>query len=124
MADIPSRMPMTLACAIQAIFLIMGFPALAVRQCAVAMDKWCLLIVSPIQILLGILINTCDMTVAVTPKYRGDTCALMETTWNARDAFYVNEMETLVGKLGRIGQEYRPIYHLMSHLYASVAFAL
>ena len=30
----------------------------------------------------------------------------------------------LVGKLGRIGQVYRPIYHLMPMLYASVAFAL
>ena len=48
----------------------------------------------------------------------------METTWLDRDAFFVNEMETLVGKLGRIGQAYRPIYHLMPHLYASVAYAL
>ena len=33
-------------------------------------------------------------------------------------------MEELVGKLGRIGQAYRPTYHLMPHMYALVAFAL
>jgi hypothetical protein len=33
-------------------------------------------------------------------------------------------MEELVGKLGRTGQAYRPIYHLMPHMYALVAFAL
>ena len=124
MADTPSRMRMTLAAAIQAIFVIMGFPALALRQCAVAMDKWSELIVGPIQILLGILFNTRKMTVSVTPKYRKETCNLMETTWLDREAFFVNEIETLVGKLGRIGQAYRPIYHLMPHLYASVAYAL
>ena len=36
----------------------------------------------------------------------------------------MKEMENLVGKLGRIGQTYRPIYYIMPHLYASVAYAL
>jgi len=33
-------------------------------------------------------------------------------------------MEELVGKLGRIGQAYRPIYHIMTHVYALVTFVL
>ena len=33
-------------------------------------------------------------------------------------------MERLVGKIGWIGQAYRPIFHLMPHMYASVAYAL
>ena len=33
-------------------------------------------------------------------------------------------MEKLVGKLGCIGQTYQPIFHLMPHMYGSVAFGL
>ena len=124
MADIAPNMKMTLASAIQAVFVVLGFPALAVRQCAVAIDKWCLLVVSPIQILLGILFNTRDMTVSVTPQYRQETLHLLDTTWKDRDLFYVNEIEVLIGKLNRLGQAYRPIYHLMPMLYASSCFAL
>ncbi len=36
----------------------------------------------------------------------------------------VKEVELLIGKLARISQAFRPIYHLMPHLYASVAYAL
>ena len=56
---------------------------------------------SPVQILLGILFNTHDMTVSVTPQYRQETLHLVETTWNNRDLFYVNEIEMLIGKLNR-----------------------
>ena len=49
----------------------------------------------------------------------------MDTMWHPdREAFTAKEMELLVGKLGRIGQAYCPIYHLMPHIYASVAYAL
>ena len=30
----------------------------------------------------------------------------------------------MIGKIGRIGQAFRPIYHLMPHMYSSVAYAL
>jgi hypothetical protein len=125
MADTRERMPFTLAAAVEAIFVIMGFPRLLLRPSAVAMDKWKLLMVSPIQILLGLLFNTRDMTVGVTPAYRMETCHLMKTRWHSeREAFDVKELEQLVGKLGRIGQAYRPIYHLMPQMYASIAYAL
>ena len=124
MADILSRMNMTLAAAIQTIFVVMGFPALAFRQCAVAMDKWSLLVVSPIQVLLGLLFNSRDMTVSVTPKYRLETLELLETTWANRESFYINELEVLIGKIGRMAQAYRPLYFMMGMLYASSAFAL
>ena len=38
--------------------------------------------------------------------------------------FMVLEMEQLVGKLDRLGQAYRPVYHLMSMMYRSVALSL
>ena len=39
MADVRHRMRFTLAAAIKAIFTIMGFPCLVLRQCALALDN-------------------------------------------------------------------------------------
>ena len=122
-ADTRYPMPKTLAAA--AIFASMGQPMLHLRQCAVAMDKWCLLVVSHSLILLGLVFNTRKMTVGVRKEYRREALHLMDTTWHPdREAFTAKEMELLVGKLGHIGQVYRPIYHLMLHMYACVAYAL
>ena len=78
-----------------------------------------------VQILLGLLWNTHDLTVGITPQFRLETVHLLHSVWHdGRESFTVGELELLVGKLGRIGQVYRPIYHLMPMLYASVAFAL
>ena len=125
MADIRSRIPRALAAAAEAIFTIMGFPLLRLHQSAVAMDKWRQLVVSHCLVLLDIVFNTRKMTVAVEKRYRKEVLDLLEKTWHpGREAFTISEIEMLVGKLGRIGQTYRPLYHLMPHLYASVAFAL
>lgn len=125
MADIRRRMPSTLAAAAEAIFTIMGFPMLRLRQSAVAMDKWRQLLISHCLILLGLVFNTRRMTVGVTDAYRQEVLNMMDKTWHpGRESFTAKEMELLVGKLGRIGQAYRPIYHLLPHLYASVAYAL
>ena len=125
MADIGRRMPFTFAAALDAIFAVMGQPMPRLRQCAVALDKFKKLIVSHCLVLLGFLINTRDMTVGVTSEFRQEVLDLLEKTWHdGREAFDVKELEQLVGKLGRLGQAYRPIYHLMPHLYASIAYAL
>ena len=124
-ADIRRRMPQALVSAIEAIFTVIGVPCERLRACAIALDKWRQLFVSYCVVLLGLRINTRSMTVGVTDEYRTGVLELLDTTWHTgRDAFYVGEMEKLIGKLGRIGQAYRPIYHLMPHMYASVAYAL
>jgi len=56
MADVRHCMKFTLAAAIEAIFTIMGFPYLALQQCALALDKWGVLHVSHNQVLLGLVI--------------------------------------------------------------------
>ena len=57
--------------------------------------------------------------------YRREVLHLLDTTCHLdRAAFTAKEMELLIGKLECIGQAYRPIYHLMPHMYASVAYAL
>ena len=95
------------------------------QQYAVALDKWRLLIVSHKLVILGFLGNTRSMTIGVTDKFRREVAYCLKYTWHdVRGGFTVKEMENLVGKLGRIGQAYRPIYYIMPHLYASVAYAL
>jgi hypothetical protein len=92
---------------------------------AVALDKLKELEVSPLQILLGLQVNTRVMTITISDKFRSKVLALLTTTWHCRwESFTVKELELLVGKLGRITQAYPPFYFLMSHLYLSLAFAL
>ena len=77
MADIRRRLVQALVAAIEAIFVIMGLPNLALRPCAVAMDKWTKLNVHAIQILLGLSWNTRDLTVGITPGFRNETVHLV-----------------------------------------------
>ena len=96
-------MPSALAAAAEAIFTIMGVPMLRLHQSAVAMDKWCLLVVSHCLILLGLLFNTRKMNVGVTEEYRKEVLDFLDRTrYPGREAFTVHEIELLVRKLGRI----------------------
>ena len=125
LADVRAGMPLALAAAAEAIFVVLGFPALAVRQCAVALDKWRELFVCYKLVLLGLEFNTRSMTVGIPDSYRQEVCDLLNNHWHEhRKQFDINELEVLVGKLGRIGQAYRSMYHLMGSLYKSVAFCL
>ena len=82
MADIRRRMLYTLVAAVEAIFVIMGLPKLMLHQCAVALDKWLMLEVYTIQILLGLLWNTCDTAVSIAPDFRMETVMLLQHTWH------------------------------------------
>ena len=125
MANIRHRMSQTLAAVVEAMVVIMSLPKLALCPCAIALDKWLLLEVHVVQILLGLLWNTRDVTVSITPEFRIETVHLIQYTWHdGRESFEIRKLELLVGKLGRIGYAYRPIYHLVPMMYASVASAL
>jgi len=109
----------------EATFTIMGHPCPSVRPVPVNLDKLEELVVSPLQILLGLLVNTREMTVSISDEFRREVLALLTATWHCRrESFTVKELELLVGKLGHITQAYRPFYFFMSHLYSSLAFAL
>ena len=126
LADTRSRMHHALAAGLEAIFDLLGWPALLLRQCAVSVKKWKSLQVMHCIVLLGLVFDTRAMTVGITPEYRQEVIELIELHWVGDKAIYftVPEIERLIGKLGRIGQAFRPIYHLMPHLYSSVAYAL
>jgi len=125
LAEVRPRMPQALALAFEAVFTVMGKPELFRRPIVVVVDKLMELIVSHIQILLGLEINTRAMTVGISPQYRAEVLHILQSTWHSGcQSFTVKEMELLVGKLGRIAQAFRPLYYLMSHLYSSLAYAL
>jgi hypothetical protein len=75
-------MEMVLAALIEAIFFVMGEPNTALRQCPLAMDKWLELVVGPILIMLGLIIDTNKLTVAILKKYISELCGLIDTTWH------------------------------------------
>ena len=118
-------MKMALAAAIKAVFVIMGKPNTWLRQCPLAMDRWMLLIVAEYQLVLGLIINTRNMTVAITMKYLADTLNLIQTTWHlGRNLFHSNEAVQLVGNLGKLREGAPWIQYLVAHLYALITFAL
>ena len=79
-------------------------------SCTVAMEKWTKLYVHAIQVLMGLLWNTCKLTVGITPDYQVETVNLLCNTWHGgRESFAISDLEEIVGKLGRIGQGYQPI---------------
>ncbi len=120
-----AHMEMVLAALIEAIFVVMGRPDTTVRQCPLAMDKWAELVVGPTQTMLGLTIDTNRMTVAIPAAYVTEVRDIINATWHKnRCTFTVQEAQTLTGKLGHLAEGANWVFHLLTHLYASIAFAL
>jgi hypothetical protein len=116
---------MVLAATIEAIFIVMGEPDVTVRQCPLAMDKWFELVFGPKQTMLGLIIDTNRLTVAIPPKYLQEVLKLLNSTWHPnRRRFKVSEAPKLTGKLARLAEGANWVFHLLSHLYSSIAYAL
>ncbi len=110
---------------IKAIFVIMGKPDVAVRQCSLAMDKWLELVIHPKKTMLGLIIDTNRLTIAITAKYLQDVLNLLNSTWHPNQrCFKVSEAQKLTGKLARLAEGNNWVFHLLSYLYLSIAYAL
>jgi hypothetical protein len=119
------HMEQVLAALIEAIFAIMGKPDTTVCQCPLAMDKWLELVVAPKQRMLGLIINTNNLTVGIPPDYVAEVLDLISTTWHShRRRFTIREAQKLMGKLGHLVEGAHWVFHLLTHLYASIAYAL
>ena len=119
------HMRMVLAAMIESIFVVMGEPEEEVRQCPLAMDKWMDLVISPRQTILGLIIDTKRLTVLIPIKYRIKVLELLESTWHPhRRRFKVSEAQKLTGKLARLAEGANWVFHLLSHLSSSIAYAL
>jgi hypothetical protein len=118
-------MELVLAALIEAIFVIMGMPYTTVRQCPLAMDKWLDLVVAPKQRMLGLVIDTNKLTVGIPPDYLVEVFDLLNTKWYShRRHFTVGDTQKLTGKLGHLAEGANWVFHLLMHLYASIAYAL
>jgi hypothetical protein len=119
------HMRMVLTATIEAIFIVVGEPDVAVRQCPLAMDKWLELVIGPKQTMLGLIINTNRLTVAIPPKYLQEVLELLNSTWHPNQCcFKVSEAQKLTGKLARLVKGANWVFHLLSHLYLLIAYAL
>jgi hypothetical protein len=75
--------------------------------------------------LLGLVINSRDMTVSMTEEYVAELHKLLNETWHrARKTFHLNELEVLLGKCACLGESVNWIFHLLIHMHRSTAFAL
>jgi hypothetical protein len=103
----------------------MGAPDTSVCQCSLAMDEWKKLHIAPIQTMLGLIINTNRMTVSVPDNCIQDVCLLIDSTWHTHhQQFTVKEAQELTGKLGPLAEGANWVFYLLTHLYASIAYAL
>jgi hypothetical protein len=119
------HMKMVLAATIKAIFIVMGELDVAVRQCPLAMDKWLELVIHPKQTMLGLIIDTNRLTVAIPPKYLQEVLKLINSTWHPNQrCFKVSEAQKLTGKLARLAEGAYWVFYLLSHLCSSIAYAL
>jgi hypothetical protein len=119
------HMKMVLAATIESIFVVMGKRNVAVRQCPLAMDKWLELVIGPKQTMLGLIINTNRLTVPIPAKYHQEILDLLNSNWHSNQrCFKVSEAHKLTGKLARLAKGANWVFHLLSHLYSSIAYAL
>jgi hypothetical protein len=99
------HMKMVLAATIKAIFIMVGKPDIAVRQCPLAMDEWLGLVIGPKLTMLGLIINTNRLTVAIPPKYLQKVLELLDSTWHPNQCrFKVSEAQKLTGKLTHLAE--------------------
>ncbi len=119
------HMELVLATLIEIIFVIMGKPDRTFCQCPLAMDKWLELVVAPKQRILGLIIDTNNLMVGILPDYVAEVLDLINTTWHSqRHCFTVGEAQKLTGKLGHLVESAHWVFHLLMHLYVSIAYAL
>ncbi len=59
-----------LAATIEAIFTVCGEPQIKVRQCPLSLVNWLEMIVGPVQIVLGLSVDTNKMMVGITEEYQ------------------------------------------------------
>jgi hypothetical protein len=94
-----------LATLIKSIIIVMGEPDTMVRQCPLAMEKWEELVIGPVQTMLGLVINTYQLTVSIPSNYVKKFLLLLNNTWHCgRKQFTVSKAHKLTGKLGHLAQ--------------------
>jgi hypothetical protein len=75
--------------------------------------------------MLGLVIDTYQLTVGIPSNYVNKVLLLLNNTWHCgRKQFMVSKAKKLTGKLGHLAQGATWIFHLLFHLYASITYAV
>jgi hypothetical protein len=75
--------------------------------------------------MLGLIIDTYKFIVAIPAKYLQEVLDLLNSTWHPnRCCFKVSDAQKLTGKPSRLAKGANWVFHLLSHLYLSIAYAL
>jgi hypothetical protein len=89
------------------------------------MDKWLELVIGPKQTMLGLIIDTNRLTIAIPAKNLQEVLDLLNSTWQPNQRrFKVSEAQKVTGKLAHLAKGANWVFHLLSHLYSSIAYAL
>jgi hypothetical protein len=73
--------------------------------------------------MLGLIINTNKLTVSIPFKYLKEVLDLLSST-PKRHCFKVSEAQKLTGNIVQLAEGANWVFHLLSHLYSSVAHVL
>ena len=83
------------------------------------------MVVGPIQTMLGLNLDTNKLIVAIPGSYVSDVHNLINTTWHENSrTFIASKAQQLTGKLGHLAEGAPWVYHLLTHLYATIAYSL
>jgi hypothetical protein len=118
-------MMMAFAALIEAIFVVMGVPVTAIQHCLLALNKWVEMAVGPVQTMLGLNLDTNQLTVAIPSSYVNKVCDIINSTLHRNCCtFIVSKAQQFTGKLGHLAEGAPWVHHLMIHLHASIAYSL
>jgi hypothetical protein len=82
------------------------------------MYKWLELVIGPKQTMLGLIIETNRLTVAIPPKYLQEVLELLNSTWHPNQhCFKVSEAQKLTGKLACLAKGANWVFRLLSNSY-------
>ena len=114
-----------LAAVVEAIFVVLGQPDVNSRQCPLALDKWTGMSVGHRTTLIGLVWDSRQLTVGMTREYLDEILEILNTDWPENvETFLLKSIVTLAGKLARLAEVAPWVFHLMPHIYSSIAYAL
>ena len=118
------RLEQAIAASIEAIFILLGESDLDKRRDAVSWSKMEEMLIAPINIVLGLLINLRAMTIEAAPKLVAETKRDLKEFGNHRKVFRINSLESLTGKLTNIANTAPWLRHLLGQFYIFTARCL
>ncbi len=77
------------------------------------------------SIMLGLIFDTNKLTIVIPHKYLNELLNLLNSTWHPNwHCFKVSKAKKLTEKLARLSEEANWVFHLLSHIHSSIAYAL